>query len=128
MFKGFDSCIEQIVKIMKLVIDRKTWYRGKGSKDSRLLNNEGQKCCLGFLATACGIEDEKIFNTSKCDFLDFEDVEKFPRTICDKLGYDTALTMSLYEINDSYYFDNIQREKLLTEQFVEAGIEVEFIN
>lgn len=44
---------------LTVVIDRKTWYRGKGEENSRLLSKSGKMCCLGFDALALGFK--------KCD-------------------------------------------------------------
>ncbi len=43
-------------------IDRSEWARGKKvPKDSQsLLNEDGTKCCLGFLALKCQVPDDKI--------------------------------------------------------------------
>ena len=46
---------------MKFVIDRKRWWRGKGSNDSRLLiPTTGEMCCLGFRQLATGLQPSDI--------------------------------------------------------------------
>ena len=45
---------------MILKIDRRTWLRGEGPTDSALLRSDGEKCCLGFYALACGLAPENI--------------------------------------------------------------------
>lgn len=43
-----------------LIIDRRTWLRGKGPEKSALLCSDGTKCCLGFESLACGLPDALI--------------------------------------------------------------------
>jgi hypothetical protein len=48
---------------MKVIIDTKTWHRGQNfGYNTSLLNKDGNKCCLGFLGSACGIEDNYLLN------------------------------------------------------------------
>lgn len=42
-----------------LIIDRREWARGPNSK-GELLDANGQKCCLGFHAIACGRKESDI--------------------------------------------------------------------
>ena len=37
----------------KFTVDRKTWFRGQSSSDSKLLREDGQRCCIGFVAQQC---------------------------------------------------------------------------
>jgi hypothetical protein len=57
--------------MLKYEIDRRTWYRGCTSGDSKLwstkyeYNGEPMKCCLGFDGLACGILEEYIVDMAE---------------------------------------------------------------
>lgn len=57
-------------KLKTLVIDRSRWRRGAMATDSepkgttRLLNNKGFMCCLGFDALACGLSEDQILGVT----------------------------------------------------------------
>lgn len=51
--------------LVTVVVDRSRWYRGQSSKDSRLLREDGQMCCLGFACLALGASRDDIFNRSR---------------------------------------------------------------
>lgn len=46
--------------VKKFTVKRSEWYRGKGPQDSLLLNEDKQKCCLGFYGIACGLRSQDI--------------------------------------------------------------------
>ena len=41
-------------------VHRKTWYRGKGYENSRLLAPDGMRCCIGFVGAQRNIPDEQL--------------------------------------------------------------------
>ena len=49
---------------MKVVIDRLKWLRGAlpDTKESVMLNKAGERCCLGFVGEACGVEDSAMLD------------------------------------------------------------------
>lgn len=61
-------------------VKRATWARGGKGGESRLLNNQGNFCCLGFLGKICGIPEPKLLGASMpySTFLSFEEKEKYP--------------------------------------------------
>ena len=59
--------------ITKLPISRKSWLRGENSIKSFLLRSEDQKrCCFGFLAKECGINDDVLLNKTTLACLPLE--------------------------------------------------------
>lgn len=135
-----------IEKIMKLVIDRQIWLRGKGvrSDESGLLI-DGEKCCLGFLATACGATDQEINN--KFSPQNVPHLKWVPGILNGNIT--SVLCNKLMRVNDSelncndevsYYRFNILghedikfigeqgREELLAKLFASIDVEVSFIN
>lgn len=53
---------------MKLTIDRDKWARGGNNGAAALLNDDGNMCCLGFLAIELGLSAAQIKNVG--DFSD----------------------------------------------------------
>ena len=47
-------------KLLKVVVERSKWYRGKTDEHSRLLLSDGTMCCLGFACKAARLKDEQI--------------------------------------------------------------------
>ena len=68
-------------------IDRAKWRNGRYTKgdcdlgDPMLLNNEGGRCCLGFLGTACGVSDESMLGEELPGRLFSIDIEKYPKAL-----------------------------------------------
>lgn len=46
--------------VTEFTIDRSRWARRGKNGLSKLLNDQGGMCCLGFFAEACGVEPEKL--------------------------------------------------------------------
>lgn len=110
----------------KLVVDRKTWLRGEGPRNSRLLREEDQTmCCLGFYAIACGLSSDDI--TDAADPPDclstWPDEARWlfsgPRV--------SGVCAHLIHQNDSR-MDETKRERIIAAIFADNGVEVEFKN
>jgi hypothetical protein len=55
----------QVENVLDVVVDRKTWHRGKGAEGSALRNDlDGNMCCLGFVSIVCGYTAQQITNIS----------------------------------------------------------------
>jgi hypothetical protein len=48
--------------LKEFTIKRSEWQRGKGGKNTQLLGRDDMKCCLGFFALACGVEEDAILD------------------------------------------------------------------
>ena len=107
------------------VVDRKTWYRGKGSEGSRLLDSSGQRCCLGFVAEQCGIGDEDLLGSPDIIGVSYPAVVNFPEWLY-KDG-ETADAGFVYEVNDSCSISDEKRERMLKRVFAQAGDEIQFV-
>jgi hypothetical protein len=124
------------MKVKEFTIDRAKWYRGKGPKESCLLNDEGQMCCLGFFAKACGIEDDKIQGKAcppevhyggDCD--DWESVLiRGERSSTFGVVDDMSFTAHSLMITNDYmhHSDQVKEEKIIKE-FAYYGITVKFV-
>jgi hypothetical protein len=132
---------------MELVIDRKTWDRGGNPDGSKLLDAKtGKKCCLGFLATACGYTDEQIItittpamllNESELKPVVLKPVEAFGKLVMlshwDSLYgkyLNTEVCTEMMKVNDIAYYTGEEdaREDELTKLFKEIGVEVIFVD
>jgi hypothetical protein len=131
--------------VKEFVVKRKTWYRGKGSEHSCLLNEHNQRCCLGFYAGACGLSNKIIRGiaepNSVIELLQEGQVEdkdgntvhsnldivwktKLVRGLC---GISNTPTCNkLMAVNDSVGITDEERETKLTALFKRLGIKVKF--
>jgi len=139
---------KKIVKDVKsFTVERKNWYRGKGDEKSRLLNNSGKMCCLGFYALACGLDKKVIKNvpdpvgvvnltkdgtttdgSDKVIKRKSEVVWETKLVANDRYGSpdNSGITYDLMGVNDDPYLTDEQREKELTYLFKGLGIKVNF--
>jgi hypothetical protein len=125
---------------MKLVIDRKTWLRGSAGFSYLRREFDGKKCCLGFLATACGYEDK--------DITGMETPSEFPSLFAEVpwlyglIGGNSVDSSDLMTINDAVegkgvllkdgtsipFVTEAVREKFISDTMAKHDIQVEFIN
>jgi hypothetical protein len=110
-----------ITNMIKVVIDRKKWYRGQGDLTSCLLLSTGKMCCIGFLAKKLGAKPGEIRNTKI-----LEDTTK-PSLLSFASENDSVLTIA-YEVNDDEQIDDKEREASLKEIGKEMGVQFTFKN
>lgn len=119
----------------QLIIDRKTWLRGEGSDNSKLLRVEdGKKCCLGSFATQlAGLTEDQIAGVATPDGIAIGNWGKLleigTRTVCGKSEPSprpSPVCISLMSQNDRQ--DDPDKEQKLTELFASIGVAVTFIN
>lgn len=109
---------------MKYVVDRKKWYRGKGSRYSQLLRTDGMRCCIGFVGQQCGIGDR--------DLLGRLGAVNAPSTLWPKWFFvrhaSSARDLILaYNLNDRRRMSDADREAALKALFAKHGDELEFV-
>jgi len=114
---------------MKFIVDRKTWYRGRGGAYSRLLTNDGKRCCIGFVCKQAGIPDSSIKNERSIASCEMEpkkrkaiEKSKLPHWLGEH-----SQVIYCYHINDNHSLTDGLREKLLKERFAMHGDEIEFV-
>jgi hypothetical protein len=118
---------------IKVVIDRSKWRTGgKGSNstgegNTRLLNQEGFMCCLGFCCQAAGVSVADLYDTVLPHFLQVDLREALPglkALIVRETGDSLSSRASI--IND--YLDTTpdQKEQKLLELFKDSEFEIEF--
>lgn len=117
---------------MKFQIKRSQWLRGEGSENSYLLRSkDGKKCCVGFFANACGLNDDVIKN--RADLVSINHNINFDENL-NKLIIDGILRLNndiscnIYKTNDDKYLCDGEREPLLATYFKEIDVDVEFVD
>lgn len=113
---------KRLKKVEKLSIDRGRWVNGAnrtGRNPSMMLNGQGNKCCLGFLASAEGLKDEELL------------YREYPKDCHNDIplmswhGKSTGFVKNAVDINDTV-IDSVKRETLLRKLFREQGIKLTF--
>ena len=118
-------------------IDESMWSRG-GEVDTKLLNIQGRRCCLGFAAQACGFSDGEIYEWGAPSHLGELVVGKSwfkYLTFKEAINYsgeferlDTKLCEKIINVNDDKNLLDEERKDCLKELFAELEVEVKFIN
>ena len=126
---------------MKLVIKRSQWARGGFNGPSKLLNDVGNMCCLGFLAKECGYSDVQMRGLNfPYQILDEEGADQstnhFPDGICrimktlpsGKPWTNSELTSKLIRINDDDGMSESYREDAIADLMGKLDVQVEFVD
>lgn len=113
----------------KFMVDRRTWYRGRGNENSKLLRADGQRCCIGFVAQQCGVADDSMMDIGEVAGLKEDDQQKFPSWMQPNRGtHEKNSVYGAYSDNDDSMIDDATREAHLIKRFKEQGDEIEFTN
>ncbi len=130
------------MKPKSFTIDRKIWSNAETHRrledvgrhaeaHSKLLDEHGRMCCLGFYALACGVPKESIENVSTPDCI----IKPYRRLVtgmvCTSEG-SSDLATDLMSANDEDTTDDggditpKQREKSIRDHFKKIGVAVRF--
>jgi len=113
-------------------IEESKWYRGKGSKESMLLREDGTMCCLGFDALRRGFSEKEILcigspsrlpgsaDNPKLQGLTNEDPVF-------RVKVNTDIVSEIIQVNDNDSITDEQRKSKLTELFAKLDTEVVFV-
>lgn len=130
-------------KLLKVVVDRREWFRGRGGDFSNLLTISGRMCCIGFACLAAGIPKNRIRNEPVVGTISpwfdgpdrevpFKDPDRITievEGLSEILWNGKAKTQfTAYEINDSEELTDAEREEVLIKLGPQLGLEFEFIN
>lgn len=123
------------MSVKKFTVVESRWLRGgrdgQGSlRGSQLLNMQGQQCCMGFLASACGVPEEATRTTAYFSSQRMDNyLELLPKALrpVSFPSYHGALASMIYLANDEPSIDDTERKERLTRLFADAGVEVEFV-
>lgn len=119
-----------MARVTEFVIDRRHWYRGKGSNESCLLRvDDGQMCCLGFYSLACGLKREDIVDECMPNSLKDDLPGEMEWLIAEAgSGNPRHIEDIIAGINDDRELPDESREAHIAAHFLTQGIEVTFIN
>lgn len=113
-------------------IDVRKWYRGLGDWGSALLRSDGQMCCLGFYALACGFKPEDILDIATPAGINVyidEKVKAMPGLLKMNEEYvaKTTVCSDLMEVNDDFDMRDGPRMKKITQLFRKIGATVRWV-
>lgn len=109
-------------KVTEFTVERDHWLRG--TDNGWLLNYKGDRCCVGFYAQACGLDDEAIMGCGPLREAAHDSTDPVQKAIF-KLD-DTKTMQTIYFTNDNSFLDDEERERKLTRLFKRLGIKVNF--
>lgn len=103
----------------EFVIDRSKWLRGEGPAESYLLRaSDGRMCCLGIYLEACGVSPTDLRS------------KKSPTTCLvpkEHPVFELDLPQ-LVTVNDSFGYEDAERETVIAECFARREINVRFMD
>lgn len=129
---------------MKVIIDRSKWRCGggggsrHGAGETKLLNDEGFMCCLGFVSQALGAGTADLLGEAEPgeavkSAASSGQRQRLLATLsagtCDlvnEAGGNTDLTIEAITINDDTQIGDAEREARLRQEFVRQGHDIEF--
>lgn len=115
---------------MDLIIDRSKWACGGRGGEPELLNDNGNMCCLGFLALACGYLPEDI-QYKEVPRLVYGTTGKFPSSVlgAERLSNENSPWVNVAtQVNDNETLGNFERECILKDHFKLIGVDLTFIH
>lgn len=111
-------------------INRATWRCGRngphshGIGDTKLINDEGFKCCLGEIGLQCGVPRGKlIYQPNPCQVI--EPTRTYAAMLIGKFSH-TLLGAAAMGINDDPRLTRPQREAKLKALFAKSGYLIRF--
>jgi hypothetical protein len=106
-------------------VNRKTWARGNKVPDDNqsLLNQNGTRCCLGFLAKKCDVPDTSIEEVGMPYDLDSDEYMMFPHV--EDAHY--SIWNKFANINDDKVLSEEEREEKLRQLAKENGFRFRFV-
>lgn len=131
-------------KVKAFTVDRSTWINGQMKQiyenagldrpNSMLLNDQGQMCCLGFYAQACGIPRNKLDGVASPESVNIGvevALKRFGPIVESGAGWsgfmNSELASDLMAANDKGAVSPKRREQRIARLFKKGGIKVKFI-
>lgn len=111
-----------MIKLPKsFTVDRATWLRGSVGS---LLEDDGRRCCVGFLAKEMGYSDDEMRSMPVLGDVTRTELGLPPELrTCNWSSGDG----DIYGANDDDALSDTDREAKLTELFAGIGVEVKFV-
>jgi len=110
---------------MNFSVKRSEWLRGAMGGSFLLRKVDNKKCCLGFLALACGATEESIFGHRMPASLQ---QAVWPKELFNEEGLVqiTQKCINIMSVNDEVLTSDLEKEDELTRQFADIGITINF--
>lgn len=122
------------MKNTTFTIDRTTWRRGGGrlrnTGPTYMLNFQGNKCCLGHIASQCGFTDKQLRgHNTPTSVVYAAGATPAGFLTQGRQGHvlPTPLTGEAIGINDDEYMTDADREAKLIELFQRHGYTIKFV-
>lgn len=107
-------------------VKRSEWYRGKGYEESKLLREDGKRCCIGFVGQQCGFTDERLLGISTVARSRYNgDSSAWPAWMLKEFSGEIQ---EAYTVNDRESITDGEREAQLKEIFKRNGYEIVFVD
>lgn len=121
-----------MTELIEVLIPRDEWVRGGREGEfgyAGLLNDKGNKCCLGHMGTACGVSDERLWMRGQPN----SGISEYPRELFGKLdawlvGPKLQVRHALAAINDAESVPDDIREEWIAEGFRRVGCKAVFVD
>lgn len=119
----------------KFTVYRDSWYRGKGSRHSKLVDHfsdeNGQTelmgCCIGHALSDIGVDSNDF--RARSEIFEFsEKLDSYQEDEYDKIELISDIEDELIYVNDNRNLDDSERESRLKDIFKSQDIEVEFVD
>lgn len=114
---------------MQFTVNKAKWYRGMGSEDSRLLREDGYRCCLGFVGAQVGVnEDDMLGVCAPCEIWDNKNAPVWPTWMYpgNANGAHSEECNKAMLLNDDDNIHDDERIAKLKELFARNGDELRF--
>ena len=114
---------------VRFTVYRETWARG-GHEGTRLLGEDGMRCCMGHLARDLGVADAACLDRSITPRRAYgaAGFQPLPDPAVDRYLRVANSGASFVAVNDDPSIPDGEREALLTEMFADQGIDVTFVD
>lgn len=116
--------------MLKVKVNRKKWYRGKGPAKSSLLCSNGQMCCIGFLGKALDVKNAHMLKQPTLHDATYhksmsDSVRHVVTEMVDEFDYELSRA---YQINDDPEIEDDEREVRLKKIGKSMDVVFTFIN
>lgn len=119
---------------MDFIVKRSEWYRGHRDGSSLLREEDGRKCCIGFVGQQCGIKDSELLGQKAVGGSSDTLTSKWPKwffspnaIVVHHLDSSDALYHAYY-VNDNSDITDVDREAKLSQLFSLNGDTISFVD
>ncbi len=120
--------MKSFIEITTFVISRSKWSRGKG-KDTCILNEMGERDCIGFFLQACGATDAQLLRVDEpIDVIQKYGWECSLIECCGEVRFQNVICRAIISVNDNPIIKDQERERQLKSLFQKINVTLNFID